>query len=57
MIYAIIQDELMHSEFEYWIKILKIRDGEGKNLKCKFTINYDYMRLNETNETSSSGIN
>jgi hypothetical protein len=47
----------MHSEFEYWIKILKIRDGEGKNLKCKFTINYDYMRLNETNETSSSGIN
>ena len=57
MIYAIIQDELMHSEFEYWLKILKIRDGEGKNLKCKFTINYDYMRLNETNETSSSGIN
>jgi KaiC/GvpD/RAD55 family RecA-like ATPase len=57
MIYAIIQDELMHSEFEYWLKILKIRDGEGKNLKCKFNINYDYMRLNETNETSSSGIN
>lgn len=57
MIYAIIQDELMHSEHEYWLKILKIRDGEGKNLKCKFSINYDYMRLNETNETSSSGIN
>jgi predicted ATP-dependent serine protease len=57
MIYAIIQDELMHSEWEYWLKILKIRDGEGKNLKCKFKINYEYMRLNETNETSSSGLN
>jgi len=57
MIYAIIQDELMHSEYEYWLKILKIRDGEGKNLKCKFNINYDYMRLTETNETSSSGLN
>jgi hypothetical protein len=57
MIYAIIQDEMMHSEFEYWLKVLKIRDGEGKNLKCKFNINYDYMRLTETNETSSSGLN
>jgi archaellum biogenesis ATPase FlaH len=57
MVYAIIQDELMHSEFEYWLKILKIRDGEGKNLKCKFNINYDHMRLTETNETSSSGLN
>lgn len=57
MIYAIIQDEIMHSEFEYWLKVLKIRDGEGKNLKCKFNINYDYMRLTETNETSSSGLN
>lgn len=57
MIYAIIQDAIMHSECEYWLKILKIRDGEGKNLKCKFEINYEYMRLNETNETSSSGLN
>ena len=56
MMYAIIQDELMHAEHEYWLKILKIRDGEGKNLKCKFRINYDYMRLAETNETSSSGL-
>jgi predicted ATP-dependent serine protease len=56
IIYGIIQDELMHSECEYWLKILKIRDGEGKNQKCKFTINYDYMRLTETSETSSSTL-
>jgi hypothetical protein len=56
MIYAIIQDELMHAEHEYWLKVLKIRDGEGKNLKCKFSINYDYMRLTETSDTSSSGL-
>lgn len=50
MIYGIIQDAIMHSNFEYWLKILKIRDGEGKNTKCRFEINYDYMRLTETDD-------
>ncbi len=50
MIYGIIQDAVMHSNFEYWLKILKIRDGEGKGSKCRFDINYDYMRLTETDD-------
>ena len=50
MIYAIIQDPIMMSNYEYWLKILKIRDGEGKGTKCKFGINYEYMRLTETDE-------
>jgi len=54
MIYGIIQDAIMHSNYEYWLKILKIRDGEGKNTKCKFDVNYDYMRLTETDEIKGS---
>lgn len=50
MMYAIIQDSEMHAKCEYFLKILKIRDGSGKNTKCKFNINYDYMRLTETSE-------
>lgn len=50
MLLAIIQDEQMHFDKTYWVKILKIRDGEGKDRKCKFEINYEYMRLTETSE-------
>jgi KaiC/GvpD/RAD55 family RecA-like ATPase len=50
MMYAIIQDSMMHANREYWLKILKIRDGEGKGSKCRFEINYDYMRLRETSD-------
>lgn len=53
---GIIQDELMHANLEYWVKILKIRDGEGKGTKCKLNINYNYMRITETDEVSSSNI-
>ena len=53
---GIIQDELMHAEHEYWLKILKIRDGEGKGVKCRLTINYNYMRLTETDDISGSNI-
>lgn len=53
---GIIQDELMHANLEYWLKILKIRDGEGKGTKCKLNINYNYMRITETDEVSSSNI-
>lgn len=55
MIYGIIQDPIMHANYEYWLKILKIRDGEGKNTKCRFNINYDYMRLIETDDVRALG--
>jgi len=31
----------------YWIKILKIREGAGKNTKFRVNINYDKMKLTE----------
>jgi len=54
LIYAIIQDEIMHSNWEYWLKVLKIRDGEGKGSKCRFDIDYNYMRLSETGDIIQS---
>jgi len=53
---GIIQDDIMRANYEYWLKILKIRDGEGKGNKCKLEINYSYMKLTETDEVSSSNI-
>jgi archaellum biogenesis ATPase FlaH len=53
---GIIQDDLMRASYEYWLKVLKIRDGEGKGMKCKLNINYTYMRLTETDETTNSNI-
>ena len=53
---GIIQDDMMRASNEYWLKILKIRDGEGKGVKCKLDINYNYMRLHETDEVSNSNI-
>lgn len=50
VIYGIIQDMQMKSNLEYWLKVLKIRNGGGKNLKCKFRIDYSRMRLQETEE-------
>lgn len=56
MMLGIIQDQLMHANNEYWLKILKIRDGEGKGVKCRLMINYDYMRLTETDDVTTSNI-
>jgi len=56
IMYGIIQDDLMRANEEYWLKILKIRDGEGKGTKCKLNINWNYMRLIETEEMSTSNI-
>ncbi len=56
LIYAIIQDEMMHVNNEYWLKILKIRDGEGLGIKCRFEIDYNFMRLKETGDITSSEI-
>ena len=53
---GIIQDDLMRASNEYWLKVLKIRDGEGKGVKCKLDINYNYMRLTETDNVSNSNI-
>ena len=54
MMYAIIQDSEMHAKREYFLKILKIRDGEGKGTKCRFEIDYDFMRLTETQDVFGS---
>ena len=54
MMYAIIQDSEMHAKREYFLKILKIRDGEGKGTKCSFEIDYDFMRLTETQDVFGS---
>ena len=54
MMYAIIQDALMHTNKIYWLKILKIRDGSGKGMKGEFEIDYDHMRLKETGNITQS---
>ena len=33
-----------------------IRDGEGKGVKCRLNINYNYMRLTETDDITGSNI-
>jgi len=48
-ILAIIQTPEMNLDSYYWLKLLKVRDGQGKGMKCKINIDYDYMRLQETN--------
>lgn len=50
MMYAIIQDPFMRAENKYQLKILKIREGSGKNTKCIFEIDYEFMRLRETDQ-------
>jgi replicative DNA helicase len=50
VMYALIQDSMMHANREYWLKVLKIRDGQGKGSRCRFNINYDFMRLTETDD-------
>ena len=53
---GIIQDDLMRANAEYWLKVLKIRDGEGKGNKCKLNVDYNFMRLVETDDISNSSI-
>ena len=48
MIYGIIQDTGMHMQNEYFLKLLKVRNGTGKNSRCLYKIDYNYMRLTET---------
>lgn len=48
--YGIIQTEEMKMNNTYWVKILRIREGAGKNHRCLYEINYSRMRLTETSE-------
>ena len=56
VMFGIIQDDLMRASDEYWLKILKMRDGEGKGTKCKLNINWNYMRLVETDDITNSNL-
>jgi hypothetical protein len=56
IIYGIIQDTSMQMNHEYWLKVLKIRNGEGKNSRCMYRIDYSYMRLTETDTIVNTTI-
>ncbi|MFM2010005.1 MAG: Synechococcus phage [Bacteroidota bacterium] len=45
--FGIIQDEIMHANREYILKLIANRDDGYKNSRRKFLINYDYMRIVE----------
>lgn len=59
--FGIIQDSDMRLENKYLVKVLKIRDGEGKNNKIEMHIEYKKMRITETGriykEDSNEPIN
>ena len=48
IIYGIIQDSHMQMNLEYFLKLLKVRNGSGKNSRCLYRIEYKHMRLTET---------
>jgi replicative DNA helicase len=56
IIYGIIQDSSMHVNNEYWLKILKVRNGTGKNSRCMYRIDYNYMRLIETDTLVTTAL-
>lgn len=45
--FGIIQDEMMHANREYTLKLIANRDEGYKNSRKKFLINYDLMRIVE----------
>jgi len=45
--FGIIQDEIMHANREYMLKLLANRDDGYKNSRKKFLIDYDYMSITE----------
>ena len=46
-LFGIIQDEIMHANREYTLKLLANRDDGYKNSRKKFNIDYDHMRIIE----------
>lgn len=49
--FGIIQDEIMHANEEYNLKLLANRDDGYKNSKKKHLINYEYMRITDDPNT------
>ena len=49
--FGIIQDEIMHANREYILKLIANRDDGYKNSRRKFLINYDLMRITEDPNT------
>jgi len=49
--FGIIQDEIMHANEEYILKLLANRDDGYKNSKKKHLINYEYMRITDDPNT------
>lgn len=45
--FGIIQDEIMHANREYILKLIANRDDGYKNARQKFLINYDLMRITQ----------
>jgi hypothetical protein len=45
--FGIIQDEMMHANREYILKLIANRDDGYKNARQKFLINYDLMRITQ----------
>lgn len=54
VIYGIIQDSSMLMNSEYYLKLLKIRNGRGKNSRCLYRVDYSHMRLTETDTVINS---
>jgi hypothetical protein len=50
VIYGIIQDPTMLANDFYYLKLLKTRDSGGKAIKCRYDMDWNYLRLKETNE-------
>jgi archaellum biogenesis ATPase FlaH len=50
--FGIIQDEIMHANREYILKLIANRDDGYKNSRKKFLINYDLMRITEDTEST-----
>jgi len=55
-IFGIIQNQKMRNDNRYDLKILKIRDGEGKNNKIEMRIEYRKMRIEETGYIKKEGF-
>jgi hypothetical protein len=49
--FGIIQDEIMHANREYTLKLIANRDDGYKNARQKFLINYDLMRITQDNNS------
>lgn len=46
-LFGIIQDEILYMNSEYYVKVLCLRDSGYKDVKKKFNVSYDYMRITE----------